>query len=92
MGSDPVDSCIYRGGHHGHDGKGTGTWSKFCLQEIMLVQTVLGFTPEKEGRSYPRTKPHHGPVHQEGRGGSAGLSAEALGFQCACNGETNGHI
>lgn len=46
----------------------------------------------EEGKELSKDKPHHGCVHQEGRGRLAGLSAEALGFQYAGNGETNRHI
>lgn len=44
------------------------------------------------GKELSKDKPHHAVCTRKGGGGSAGLSAEALEFQYAGNGETNGHI
>lgn len=81
---------------HGHVGEGIGTWSKICLQVVMLVQTVLGFTQGKARRSYSRrryrTSYMKAVCTRKGGGGTDGLSTEALGFKYAGNGETNGHI
>lgn len=62
----------------------------------MSAEVVLGFTQEREGRSYARRKDrmsHIMAVYARKREGSRDeLGADALGFPFAGNGETNGHM
>ena len=41
---------------HGSDGVGMGTWSKICLEEVMVEQTIPGTRQEKEAKGPPGSR------------------------------------